>query len=158
MKVMYTLHYSYVLQQKLCPGQGAIKQLMCIYMTDERLYCVTSLTRQQTTLKHKKCEMNHKSLFLAPHHPHKIQGCTKYHRPSTSQMKKIHFLFKTSVSLTYSAHISFTTSILCIKIMPIFLVGSLDLFLVPLWLVCSQFLSFPFYHIPQVQWLYKTQK
>jgi len=58
---MNTLHYSYVLQQKLCHGQGAIKQLMCIYMTDERLYCVTSLTRQQTTLKHKKYEKDHKS-------------------------------------------------------------------------------------------------
>jgi hypothetical protein len=144
-------------QQKLCHGQGAIQQLLCISTSDARLYCVTSLMGQQTTLKHKKYE-NHKRQFLASHHLHKIQGYTKYYKPSTSQMKKIYYNFKTSASLKYSAHVSFTTSILCIKIMPIFLVGSQDLFLVPLWLVCSQYLAFPFYHIPQVNWLYKTQK
>jgi hypothetical protein len=76
----------------------------------------------------------------------------------TDEENTVYYLFKTSVSLKYSANLSFTTSILCIKIMPIFLEGSLDLFLVPHWLVSSQYLAFPFYHIPQVHWLYKTQK
>lgn len=46
---------------KTMPWAGCYKQLLCLCMTNERLYCATSLTRQQTTLKHKSMRRNIKA-------------------------------------------------------------------------------------------------